>query len=151
MIPGEVRATSDAPIELNAGLESSSLVVVNDGDRPIQVGSHLHLPDANPALGFDREAARGFRLDIPSGTSVRFEPGVSKTVDLVALGGRGHVPGLQLSTPDELPTHGREPRKVVPFGTPGTEVGQPSVARATRVRLSEEPADHGGEQGEEQS
>lgn len=150
MIPGEIRARGDAPIELNAGLDARTLVIVNNGDRPIQIGSHLHLPDANPALSFDHDAARGFRLDIPSGTSVRFEPGVSKTVGLVALGGRGEVPGLQLRTPDELPTHGREPRPVVPFGTPGTEVGRPHVARATRVRLSDEPADD-GEAKEEQS
>lgn len=151
MIPGEIRARGDAPIELNAGLESRSLVVVNDGDRPIQIGSHLHLPDANPALAFDREEAGGFRLDIPSGTSVRFEPGVSKTVGLVALGGRGEVPGLQLRTPEELPTHGREPRPVIPFGTPGTEVDEPQVARATSVRLSDEPADDVGPQREESS
>ncbi|WP_422388992.1 urease subunit beta [Janibacter alittae] len=151
MIPGEIRARGDAPIELNAGLEARSLVVVNDGDRPIQVGSHLHLPDANPALAFDREEARGFRLDIPSGTSVRFEPGVSKTVGLVALGGRAEVPNLQLRTPDELPTHGREPRPVVPFGTPGTEVDAPQVARGSRVRVSDEPADHDQTKGEEQT
>lgn len=147
MIPGEVRASGD-PIELNAGLESRSLVVVNDGDRPIQVGSHLHLPDANPALAFDREAAQGFRLDIPSGTSVRFEPGVSRTVDLVALGGRRHVPGLQLERPAALPRHDREPKRVVPFGTPGTDVSQPPVAKATRVRLGDEPA-HEGDDSEE--
>lgn len=147
MIPGEVR-TADEPIELNAGLESRTLVVVNDGDRPIQVGSHLHLPDANPALSFDREEAQGFRLDIPSGTSVRFEPGVSRTVDLVALGGRRHVPGLQLRTPETLPTHEREPKRVVPFGTPGTEVEGRNVARGARVRVTDEPADHSDEEGQ---
>jgi len=141
VIPGEIRAC-DEPIELNSGLESRSLVVVNDGDRPIQIGSHLHLPDANPALAFDRDAAEGFRLDIPSGTSVRLEPGVSRTVDLVALGGHRDVPGLQLRTPKELPVHGRDPRRVVPFGTPGTEVETPQVARAARIRVSDEPADH---------
>lgn len=151
MIPGEVRAASEEPIELNAGLESRSLVIVNDGDRPIQIGSHLHLPDANPALAFDRDAALGFRLDIPSGTSVRFEPGVSRSVDLVALGGRRDVPGLQLRTPRELPTHGREPRRVVPFGTPGTEVDAPPVARATRVRISDETAEQAEAKGDEQS
>lgn len=95
MIPGEIRVGSD-PVELNQGRETLQLVVVNDGDRPIQIGSHLHFCDANPALSFDRDAARGFRLDIPSGTSVRFEPGVSRTVQLVALGGRAEVPGIQL-------------------------------------------------------
>jgi urease beta subunit len=76
--------------------ERISLVIVNTGDRPIQIGSHLHLPDSNAALEFDREAAHGFRLDIPSGTSVRFEPGVSREVEAVALRGRRRVPGIQL-------------------------------------------------------
>ncbi|NNG38939.1 urease subunit beta [Flexivirga sp. ID2601S] len=83
-------------ITLNAGRARRRVVVLNTGDRPIQVGSHLHLPDANTALSFDRDAARGFRLDIPSGTSVRFEPGVTREVDLVALAGRRRVPGLQV-------------------------------------------------------
>lgn len=77
--------------------ERLTLVIVNNGDRPIQLGSHLHLPDSNPALDFDRVAAQGFRLDIPSGTSVRFEPGVSREVAAVALRGRRRVPGLQLT------------------------------------------------------
>lgn len=86
MIPGEVRVSTE-PLEFGTDAEKITMVVVNDGDRPIQIGSHLHLPAANPALTFDREAADGFRLDIPSGTSVRFEPGVSRTVTLIALGG----------------------------------------------------------------
>ncbi|MCL3839096.1 urease subunit beta [Aeromicrobium sp. zg-Y1362] len=73
-----------------------TLVVLNTGDRPVQIGSHIHLPDVNAALEFDREAARGFRLDIPAGTSRRFEPGASREVDLVTLRGRGHVPGIQV-------------------------------------------------------
>ena len=77
--------------------ERLRLVIVNTGDRPIQVGSHLHLPDSNSALDFDRVAAHGFRLDIPSGTSIRFEPGVSREVAAVALRGRRRVPGLQLT------------------------------------------------------
>lgn len=76
--------------------ERKELVVENAGDRPIQVGSHLHLADANEALAFDRIAATGFRLDIPSGTSVRFEPGVSRTVAIVALKGNRVVPGIQV-------------------------------------------------------
>jgi urease subunit beta len=72
------------------------LVIMNTGDRPVQIGSHLHLPDANTALSFDREAAQGFRLDIPSGTSQRFEPGASREVDLVALKGNRLVPGIQV-------------------------------------------------------
>lgn len=95
MIPGEVRVNGER-LELNAGRDKLELLVVNAGDRPIQLGSHLHMPDANPALEFDRAAAEGYRLDIPSGTSVRFEPGVSRTVPLVRLAGRRHVPGAHL-------------------------------------------------------
>jgi urease subunit beta len=95
MIPGELRIVA-GEIELNAGRERVTLRVVNTGDRPIQVGSHLHFAQSNPALAFDREAARGFRLDVPAGTSVRFEPGLERDVDLVALAGRRRVPGLRL-------------------------------------------------------
>ena len=95
MIPGEIR-TAPGELELNAGRERLSLRVVNTGDRPIQVGSHVHFAQTNPALEFDRETARGFRLDVPAGTSVRFEPGLSVDVELVALAGRRHVPGLRL-------------------------------------------------------
>jgi len=93
------RRVADGVVELNADRspdERRTLVIVNTGDRPVQVGSHLHLPDANAALQFDREAAAGFRLDIPSGTSRRFEPGASREVAVVALRGRRHVPGLQV-------------------------------------------------------
>jgi urease beta subunit len=94
MIPGEV-LTPAGVIELNAGRDRIELRAENVGDRPIQVGSHYHFAAANPALSFDRAAARGFRLDIPAGTSVRFEPGVSMTVNLVALAGARTVPGLR--------------------------------------------------------
>ena len=76
--------------------ERIRLIFVNTGDRPVQLGSHLHLPDANAALDFDRDAAHGFRLDIPSGTSQRFEPGASRELDAVALKGARRVPGLQI-------------------------------------------------------
>ncbi|SDS52901.1 urease subunit gamma [Jiangella sp. DSM 45060] len=95
--PGAVR-TGPGTVVLNGDrgdAERLTLTVVNTGDRPVQVGSHLHLPDANEALAFDRDRARGFRLDVPAGTSLRFEPGVSRTVDLVALRGRRHVPGIR--------------------------------------------------------
>jgi urease beta subunit len=94
MIPGEI-STPDATIELSPGRERVALTVENSGDRPIQVGSHYHFAATNPALSFDREAARGFRLDIPAGTSVRFEPGISMRVGLVALAGARVVPGLR--------------------------------------------------------
>jgi urease subunit beta len=102
--PGAVR-TLEGSIVLNGDrtdAERISLVVVNTGDRPVQIGSHLHLPDANSALDFDRAAAHGFRLDVPSGTSQRFEPGASRTVDAVALRGRRRVPGLQLKENGDL-------------------------------------------------
>ena len=94
IIPGEVTGPGGV-IELNAGLAKLSLTVVNDGDRPVQVGSHYHFAEVNPALNFDRVAARGFRLDIPAGTSVRFEPGLERDVALVALGGDRIVAGLR--------------------------------------------------------
>jgi urease beta subunit len=95
VIPGELR-TAPGTIELNAGRERIELEVLNTGDRPIQVGSHFHVADVNTALQLDRAAATGFRFDIPAGTSLRFEPGASRTVALVALGGARRVPGLQV-------------------------------------------------------
>lgn len=95
MIPGELR-TAPGTIELNAGRETIELTILNTGDRPIQVGSHFHVADANSALQLDRAAATGFRFDIPAGTSLRFEPGASRTVALVALAGNRRVPGLQV-------------------------------------------------------
>ncbi|MCW8874740.1 MAG: urease subunit beta [Gammaproteobacteria bacterium] len=94
MIPGEM-AILDGDIELNPGRERVSLAVANSGDRPIQVGSHYHFFETNPALHFDRARARGFRLDIPAGTAVRFEPGQSRTVELVAYGGAREVYGFR--------------------------------------------------------
>ena len=136
MIPGEVRVSTQ-PLEFGSEAVRITLVVVNDGDRPIQIGSHLHLPAANPALTFDRDEAEGFRLDIPSGTSVRFEPGVSRTVTLIELGGLKRVPGLQILPENKLPTHAREPKTVMPFGTPGVEVEEPLRASPVNVRISD--------------
>ncbi|WP_243076611.1 urease subunit beta [Microbacterium sp. SS28] len=101
--PGAIRVRPGR-IELNADRRSDeriSLVFVNTGDRPIQIGSHLHLPDANQALVFDRAAAHAFRLDIPSGTSQRFEPGASRQLDAVALRGLRRVPGIQVKASGE--------------------------------------------------
>ena len=95
MIPGELRA-APGEIEVNRGRATVELRVLNTGDRPIQVGSHIHFADVNDALQFDRAGAAGFRLDIPAGTSVRFEPGASRDVTLVELGGRRTVPGVSL-------------------------------------------------------
>lgn len=94
MIPGEIIA-APGDIELNAGLEALSLDVANTGDRPIQVGSHYHFAETNPALAFDRAAARGMRLDIAAGTAVRFEPGQSRTVQLVPFGGARRIMGFR--------------------------------------------------------
>src|SRR3984957_12946282 len=86
MIPGEL-FIADGDIELNAGRPTVTLLVANTGDRPIQVGSHYHFFETTPALAFDRDKARGFRLDIPAGTATRFEPGQSREVRLVAYAG----------------------------------------------------------------
>ena len=93
MIPGEL-LIDDGEIELNAGRGTVTLTVANTGDRPVQVGSHYHFYEVNDALSFDRETARGFRLDIPAGTAVRFEPGQARSVTLVALAGKRHVYGF---------------------------------------------------------
>jgi len=93
MIPGELFPAAGT-LELNSGRETLQLVVANTGDRPVQVGSHYHFYETNTALSFDREAARGFRLDIPAGTAVRFEPGQSREVQLVRFAGTGHIYGF---------------------------------------------------------
>jgi urease subunit beta len=94
MIPGEV-LPGEGEIDLFAGRTTTTVEVVNTGDRPVQVGSHYHFAEVNHALAFDRAAARGFRLAVPAGTSVRFEPGIEQVVTLVALGGRRIVAGLR--------------------------------------------------------
>ena len=94
MIPGEL-LPEPGDLELNPGRPTATLVVENSGDRPIQVGSHYHFAEANPALRFDRTAARGHRLDIASGTAVRFEPGQQRTVTLVAYAGERQVWGFR--------------------------------------------------------
>lgn len=93
MIPGEYQI-KDGDIELNAGRRTLSLTVANTGDRPVQVGSHYHFFETNDALAFDREQARGMRLNIPSGTAVRFEPGQSRDIELVELAGDRIVYGF---------------------------------------------------------
>ncbi|WP_170219969.1 urease subunit beta [Mycolicibacterium hodleri] len=103
MIPGEI-VFGDGDILINEGAERLELDVVNTGDRPVQVGSHVHLPQANTALEFDREAAYGHRLDIPAGTAVRFEPGIAQHVSLVPLSGTREVYGLSLTPPGKLDT-----------------------------------------------
>ena len=93
MIPGEI-LWADEPVRINEGLPTAVLTVENAGDRPIQVGSHFHFAEVNPALRFDRAAARGMRLDVPAGTSVRFEPGIERDVTLVPFTGARFVAGF---------------------------------------------------------
>ncbi len=94
MIPGEI-ITADGEIELNAGRLTRTITVANRGDRPIQVGSHYHFFETNPALYFDRQQARGCRLDIPAGTAVRFEPGQEREVNLIEYAGAREVYGFR--------------------------------------------------------
>ena len=101
MIPGEM-FTSDGEIELNAGAAVVTLMVANTGDRPVQVGSHYHFAETNPALDFDRDMARGMRLDVPPGSAVRFEPGQRREVKLIAIGGRRHIYGFNAAVMGEL-------------------------------------------------
>ncbi len=101
MIPGEI-VYGEGDIVINEGAQRRQLNVVNAGDRPVQVGSHVHLPQANAALRFDRQAAHGHRLDIPAGTAVRFEPGIAQDVSLVPLTGTREVYGLSLNPPGRL-------------------------------------------------
>jgi urease subunit beta len=95
MIPGEIITPPGAPdLVLNPGLATLSVVVANTGDRPVQVGSHFHFAEVNSSLQFDRTAARGYRLDIPAGTAIRFEPGDTREIPLVAFAGTREVHGL---------------------------------------------------------
>jgi urease subunit gamma/beta len=108
--PGELLPADAAPIAINQGRETVTLEVANTGDRPIQVGSHYHFFETNPSLSFDRSAARGFRLNIPAGTAVRFEPGQTRTVELCALAGARKVYGFRGSIMGAL--DGPEPPEV---------------------------------------
>ncbi len=101
MIPGEMFPAS-GELTLNQGAEALTLMVANTGDRPVQVGSHYHFAEANPALEFDRAAARGLRLDIAAGTAVRFEPGQRREVQLIPIGGARKVYGFNAQVMGEL-------------------------------------------------
>jgi urease subunit beta len=101
MIPGEI-IPADGDIELNAGRATIRVVVANSGDRPIQVGSHYHFFETNPALQFDRATTRGFRPDIPAGTAVRFEPGQQREIQLVAFAGLRRIYGFRQDVMGEL-------------------------------------------------
>jgi urease subunit beta len=101
VIPGEI-LFGEGPVEINVDRPITTLTVVNTADRPVQVGSHYHFAEANPGLSFDRTAAWGQRLAVPAGTAVRFEPGVTREVELVPLGGARVVPGLRGECGGEL-------------------------------------------------
>lgn len=101
MIPGEIIA-EPGYIELNAGRDTLRIAVINDGDRPIQVGSHYHFAEVNNALSFDRELTIGYRLNIPAGNAIRFEPGIRRTIELVALAGERKIFGFQGKIMGEL-------------------------------------------------
>ena len=101
MIPGEL-FPAEGTLELNAGREAITLMVANTGDRPVQVGSHYHFAEANPALDFDRAAARGMRLDIAAGTAVRFEPGQRCEVQLIPVSGARRIYGFNQAVMGEL-------------------------------------------------
>ena len=110
MIPGEV-LTQEGDVEINAGRATITLTVANTGDRPVQVGSHYHFFETNPALAFDRAKSRGFRLNIPAGTAVRFEPGQERTVELVAYAGDRKVYGFRGEVMGRLDAPARKPAK----------------------------------------
>jgi urease subunit beta len=117
MIPGEI-FVPDGEVELNAGRATIALTVANTGDRPIQVGSHYHFAETNSALAFDRAAARGFRLNIAAGTAVRFEPGQSRRVELVALAGDRVVFGFAGAVMGPLDAPSPRPGKAKPGAKP---------------------------------
>ena len=102
MIPGEI-IPQDGELELNTGRKTLSLIVANSGDRPIQVGSHYHFFETNPALKFDRDKTQGMRLNIPAGTAVRFEPGQEREAELVAYAGSREVYGFRAEVMGKLP------------------------------------------------
>ena len=105
MIPGEI-ITEPGSIELNAGRNSISIAVANSGDRPIQVGSHYHFYETNPALHFDRDKTRGYRLDIPAGTAIRFEPGQERKIQLVPFAGTRAIYGFRQAIMGNLEDQG---------------------------------------------
>jgi urease subunit beta len=132
IVPGEI-IPGAGDIEINPGRPVLTLPVSNTGDRPVQVGSHFHFAEANAALEFDRDAAWGYRLAVPAGTSVRFEPGMPRDVDLVALAGNRIVPGLRglaagpLDTPE--PPAVRDPGDIEPAGSLDEEFPENGIPR----------------------
>ena len=145
MTPGEL-LVDDGEIELNVGRPRITLTVKNAGDRPIQVGSHYHFGETNAALEFDRDAARGFRLDIASGTAVRFEPGQSRTVDLVALAGSRRVYGFRqlvmgpLDAPAAKPSAAKAPAAKKAAAKKAATKTAAAKTAATKTAAAKQPA-----------
>ena len=131
MMPGELFAR-DGEVELNAGRPTVTLDVTNSGDRPIQVGSHYHFAETNAALVFDRAAARGFRLNIPAGTAVRFEPGQRRRVELVALSGARIVYGFTASVMGPLDARSGRVRTPAQRKAPGKPAARAKAKEARR-------------------
>ena len=130
MIPGEI-LVADGEIELNVGRRTVTLTVANTGDRPVQVGSHYHFAETNPALAFDRAAARGSRLNIAAGTAVRFEPGQTRTVELVAYAGDRVVVGFRGDVMGPLDAPARVAKR--PASRPGKKPAKkPAAKRSAR-------------------
>jgi urease subunit beta len=127
MIPGEL-LPQGGDIELNAGRATLTIEVANTGDRPIQVGSHYHFAETNAALAFDRAAARGYRLNIAAGTAVRFEPGQTRTVELVALAGDRVVYGFSGAVMGPLDAKRRAVRRGKPATKPRSTARKPRAA-----------------------
>jgi urease subunit beta len=140
MTPGEL-LVDDGEIELNVGRPRITLTVKNAGDRPIQVGSHYHFGETNAALEFDRDAARGFRLDIASGTAVRFEPGQSRTVDLIPLAGSRRVYGFRqlVMGPLDAPAAKTSAARTSAAKAPAAKKAAPKKA-ATKTATTKKPA-----------
>ena len=130
MIPGEYFLAAE-PVAQNAGRDRLSLRVLNGGDRPVQVGSHFHFAETNPALVFDREAARGWRLDVPAGTSVRFEPGIERDVTLVQFAGARVTAGFRGLVAGPLDPSSRSDDRSAPARAgEGSAPGGPSATQA---------------------
>lgn len=121
LVPGELECAAE-PVQINEGRETTSTSVGNTGDRPVQVGSHAHFFEVNPALRFDREAAYGMRLDLPAGTAIRFEPGDERDVQLVAFGGERRVFGMHGLVNGDLDADGAQERALERAANRGFEV-----------------------------
>ncbi|MAM58126.1 MAG: urease subunit beta [Salinicola sp.] len=141
MIPGEMQI-QDGEIELNAGLETVTVAVANTGDRPVQVGSHYHFAETNPALTFDRGAARGYRLDVPAGSAIRFEPGQTREVTLVPFLGERRIYGFRGEVMGALP-----PDAPLSKASAAAQVNAPTAAQVNAPTAAPRARDDNGDEG----